>query len=372
MARYRIPSEPHIGHYGSSPRATSADTPRVHPPTVEFHRVAAEARGGATRCPGPGPRLGDPNTARATFRVANPPRVTVRDRAAICSPLGTGVVDFVMPWSPRHNQLRFALEHGGERMTVLLAGELDCASAPVAHLALERAGQDASEIVLDLSRVVFLDAAGLRFLISAQRRARAARRQLIVRRPSRSVRRMIDLTGAAPLLSIEDPDPAHLGGQADGKVARILDAALDPAMRITQADLASAQLAERTSGALRLVAQRGLSDPLLDYFEVMSEDEPVCGAGLGAGQPVWIPDLTRSAIVAETPALDVLLEAGVRALACIPIRCPDGQLLARLAVHHRLVTNWTQAQMAGLEELGHTVAEQCRSACLATPGLTSV
>lgn len=108
-----------------------------------------------------------------------------------------------MPWSPRHGHLRFAVEHDDERVTVHLAGELDHASAATGHLALARAGAGAGaeEIVLDLSRVVFVDASGVRFLLSAQRRARAADRRLIVRRPSRSVRRMLELTGARPLLA---------------------------------------------------------------------------------------------------------------------------------------------------------------------------
>jgi anti-sigma B factor antagonist len=208
MARCRIPSRSRIEHNGSSPRATSADTPRVQPPTVES-RPAPACVLGAERPDDPfqddlgGAAPG--NDARCDVRVANPPRVATPGCAAICSPLGTGKGCFVTPWSPRHNQLRYAVEHGDERTTLLLAGELDCASAAVAHLALERAGPDAIEIVLDLSRVVFLDAAGLRFLISAQRRARAAQRRLIVRRPSRGVRRMIDLAGVSPLLSIEDP-----------------------------------------------------------------------------------------------------------------------------------------------------------------------
>jgi anti-anti-sigma factor len=276
-----------------------------------------------------------------------------------------------MPWSPRHNQLRFAREHRDERTTVLLAGELDCASAATAHLALERAAHDAIEIVLDLSRVVFLDAAGLRFLISAQRRARAGHRRLIVRRPSRSVRRMIDLTGASPLLSIEDPEYGRLDGQVDRALVRILDAALDPAVRTTQADAASAQLADPPSGALRLVAHRGLTGPVLDYFETINEDEPLCGAGLPTSPPVWIPDLARSPILADTPALDVLLDAGVRALASLPVQAPDGQLLAVLSIFHRRVAHWTHAQIAGLEQLGSCVPKQCRSACRSTPALTS-
>jgi hypothetical protein len=62
------------------------------------------------------------------------------------------------------------------------------------------------------------------------------------------------------------------------------------------------------------VAHRGLTGLVLDYFETVNEDEPLCGAGLPTSQPVWLSDLARSPILADTPALDVLLDAGVRAL----------------------------------------------------------
>lgn len=120
-----------------------------------------------------------------------------------------------MPRSPRHNQLRWAVERSEGRAIVHLAGELDYASAAVAHLALERAGPDLPQITLDLSRVVFLDVAGVRFLISAQRRARAADRRLNFRRPSRSVRRMLELTGMQPLLAI---DGVHLQYSRRGRI----------------------------------------------------------------------------------------------------------------------------------------------------------
>jgi anti-anti-sigma factor len=96
------------------------------------------------------------------------------------------------------------VEQDDERVTVHLAGELDYVSAATGQVAFARAGARAKEIVLDLSRVVFVDASGVRFLLSAQRRARAADRRLIVRRPSRSVRRTLELTGARPLLTIDD------------------------------------------------------------------------------------------------------------------------------------------------------------------------
>lgn len=107
----------------------------------------------------------------------------------------------------RHiNYLRCEVQQGHGRVTVRLIGELDRASAAIAHLALDRAGSEATETVLDLSEVEFLDAAGLRFLISAQRRARSARRRLIVCRPSLAVRRMLELSGVLPVLSLDDGD----------------------------------------------------------------------------------------------------------------------------------------------------------------------
>jgi hypothetical protein len=119
------------------------------------------------------------------------------------------------------------------------------------------------------------------------------------------------------------------------------------------------------------VAHRGLTGPVLDYFEIVNEDESICGPGLRTSQPVWIADLARSPILADTPTRDVLLDAGVRALASLPVQAPGGQLLAVLSVYHRLIAHCRRAQMAGLQQLGRSVAEQCRSACRSTPALTS-
>ena len=275
--------------------------------------------------------------------------------------LGTGEGHLVMPWSARHNHLRFAVEHDEGRVTVHLAGELDYGSAATAHLALARAGSSAKEIVLDLSRVVFVDAAGLRFLLSAQRRARAAHRRLIVRRPSRTIRRMLELTGAGPLLAIDTGD-RHPPAPAAKELIRILDAAIEPAMRIARADLSTAHLVDATTGAHRIVAQRGFNSAVLDYLEAVSDSESVRPATPGSEQSVWVPDVARSSILADTPALDALLDAGIRAVASIPVKPSDAQPIAILSVQHRLVTDWTPEQKIELEQLARSVAQQCLEA----------
>jgi anti-anti-sigma factor len=263
-----------------------------------------------------------------------------------------------MPWSPRHNHLRFAVEHDQGRAIVRLAGELDYASAAVAHLALERAGPDLAEVTLDLSRVVFLDAAGVRFLISAQRRARAVHRGMIIRRPSRSVQRMLELTGVRPLLAIEDDDDRRVDDPARPELARILNAAIELAMRIAHADRSTAQLLEPATGELRTIAHRGFSSPLLDSVELLTDTESVCGTALRRGRPVWVADAARSSMLADTPALDVLLDAGVRAVASVPVKCGE-ELVAALSLQHRRPTTWTPAQKVDLEQLGRSVAQEC-------------
>ena len=265
-----------------------------------------------------------------------------------------------MPWSPRHNQLRFAVERHDGRVIVRLAGELDCASAAIAHLALERAATDGTEIALDLSRVVFLDAAGLRFLISAQRRARAADRRMIVRRPSRSVRRLLDLTGVRPLLTIDETDNRRPDSTTP-ELTQILNAAIEHAMRIAHADRSTAQLVLSAIGAPRIVAQRGFNPISPDYLEVVNDIESLDGAMLRRGRPLWLPDLSRSSILADTPVLDMLLDAGVRAMASIPLK-PDGELIAIISVYHRMPNEWSVEHRAELEQLGRSVAEQCLEA----------
>jgi anti-anti-sigma factor len=261
-----------------------------------------------------------------------------------------------MSWSPRHNHLRFAVENDEGQAIVRLAGELDFASAAVAHLALERAGPHLAEITLDLSRVVFLDASGVRFLISAQRRARAARRRMVIRRPSRSVRRMLELTGVRSLLIVDDRECRRAETPAEAQLTQMLDSAIQLARRIAHADRSTAQLLDPTTGDLRIVAQHGFHSAFLDYIELVNDIEPLYGT-LRRGRSVWVPDLARSPLLADTPELGWLLDAGVRATASIPVNL-DGELIAGLSLYHHAPTEWTAEKQLELERLGRSVAQR--------------
>jgi anti-sigma B factor antagonist len=82
-----------------------------------------------------------------------------------------------------------------------VAGELDAHSAPDLS---DKLGPLLGEgdVHLDLSAVEFMDSSGLRVVVDAHQRATAAGAKLIVHDPSKSVRRIIEISGLADHLNL--------------------------------------------------------------------------------------------------------------------------------------------------------------------------
>jgi stage II sporulation protein AA (anti-sigma F factor antagonist) len=95
----------------------------------------------------------------------------------------------------------------GERIRCCLEGELDLSNAGTAELMLEEALHSKRLVLIDLSRLEFLDSTGIALLVTAIGRPDARRIQFI---PSETpgVRRVLGLTGLEerlPYVSLEDP-----------------------------------------------------------------------------------------------------------------------------------------------------------------------
>ena len=87
------------------------------------------------------------------------------------------------------------VEHKAEDGVVRLIGELDVATVPRAAEALEAACEESTHVVVDLAELTFMDSSGVRLLLqhwSAQRERGA---DLVLRSPTRTVRRLLDLLG---------------------------------------------------------------------------------------------------------------------------------------------------------------------------------
>ncbi len=94
----------------------------------------------------------------------------------------------------------------GRRLRICLRGELDLSNACTAELKLEEALNSKRPVLIDLSRLEFLDSTGIALLITALGRPDARQLEFV---PSETpgVRRVLSLTGLEerlPYASLED------------------------------------------------------------------------------------------------------------------------------------------------------------------------
>lgn len=96
---------------------------------------------------------------------------------------------------PQPGRVAIEVSAGRDATIVVIRGELDLVTAPVLdeQLRLAVAGKPA-RLVLDMSGTDFMDC-GCARLIAAARSALPAEADLIIRQPSRGVRRVLELTG---------------------------------------------------------------------------------------------------------------------------------------------------------------------------------
>lgn len=123
----------------------------------------------------------------------------------MCSALPPGLVTNVVsqPSAPAGRlddppSFDIELSTSGDRHVVRLRGELDLAYAgPVRAVLVEIV---ASEVVLDLRDLTFIDASGLSALLAARRQIADQGHRLVLMGAVRAVRRVFELTGLADLL----------------------------------------------------------------------------------------------------------------------------------------------------------------------------
>jgi anti-anti-sigma factor len=88
---------------------------------------------------------------------------------------------------------------------VALRGELDLSSAGKLQDELKRVEAEAPPVlVLDLSKLVFLDSTGLRCLVTADERARAQGRRMVIVRGPDPVQRVFSITRLEERLEMVD------------------------------------------------------------------------------------------------------------------------------------------------------------------------
>jgi two-component sensor histidine kinase len=112
-----------------------------------------------------------------------------------------------------------------------------------------------------------------------------------------------------------------------------LRAVVKTAIAICGATKGDLQLFDQDVNALTIVAQEGFEQPFLDLFKYVHDDPSTCAAAMRSAQRVIVEDVAKSEIFAGQPSLDVLLEAGVRAVISTPLTGSSRKVTGIISVH---------------------------------------
>jgi anti-sigma B factor antagonist len=105
------------------------------------------------------------------------------------------------PGSPGEWRTPFSAESRDGALVV--AGEIDTATAPAFEAAMADHLLDHGGLVVDLAAVSFMDSTGLSALVEAQRRAEGER--IVLRGASPMIRRLLEITGLHDVFELEPP-----------------------------------------------------------------------------------------------------------------------------------------------------------------------
>jgi PAS domain S-box-containing protein len=118
-----------------------------------------------------------------------------------------------------------------------------------------------------------------------------------------------------------------------GELADVLGEIVDAAIVITHADMGNIQLFDPQSGCLKIVVSRGFEQPFLDFWNAVAEGQGNCGTAMKNAQRSIVEDVTQSPIFVGTPALEVQLNARMRAVQSTPLFGHSGALIGMLSTH---------------------------------------
>ena len=262
-----------------------------------------------------------------------------------------------MAWIHIHEHLWGDVEHGRPTQ-VRFAGDFDLDTVGAAErFFAECVHASSSALVLDLSRIGFMDARGISFLVRAQARVETDGRTLSLRFPSPAVKRVLEL-GVAPDFEIAPPLLRPANERSRLEAISILGQTVERAIALDGAQRGTAQIVEPESGALRLIAAPGFSRTFRSFFDRVHDDVgAACGVAAADQRIVAVPDVTASPIFVGTPSLDVMLDDAARSCISIPI-VVDGMLVGMVSTHHEEPHRWRAEEVRALRALVASVAPE--------------
>ncbi len=160
--------------------------------------------------------------------------------------------------------------------------------------------------------------------------------------------------------SLEAMTRLHRLGQIPirpGHLESFFTQVVETAVAITGADFGHIQLLQPESEDLRIVCQVGFPTWWVEFWDTVSRGQGVCGTALERGERVIVEDVEQSEIFLGTPALEVQLRAGVRAVQFTPLVSHQGKPLGMFSTHYRNRGRPNQRELQLLDFLARQVAD---------------
>ena len=97
-------------------------------------------------------------------------------------------------------QVQVEVTECGDGLLVTVVGVVDALSLPVVSRELTDAQRGSGTVYVHLAGVTFMDSRGLGSLLAANERSREGAAPIRIYQPSEAVRRLLDVSGVAPVL----------------------------------------------------------------------------------------------------------------------------------------------------------------------------
>ena len=106
-------------------------------------------------------------------------------------------------WQEREKdmEIRKSMENG--TLTIELEGRLDTMTAPDLENEIRSSADGVEKIILDFAGLAYISSAGLRVLLSTQKKMNASGGSLVIRKPNDVVSEVCEATGFSDILEIE-------------------------------------------------------------------------------------------------------------------------------------------------------------------------
>ena len=109
--------------------------------------------------------------------------------------------------------------------------------------------------------------------------------------------------------------------------------ALEDVLSLARAERGNVQLADPSSGALRIIAQYGFDEQFLDHFAVVADDGSACGRTARSCAQLVISDVITDP--AFEPHREVAAASGFRAVQSTPLVDKAGRVVGVVSTHYQ-------------------------------------